>query len=208
MPRPFIPAPNCASIELIYSIPNAIAENIIHVQKGIPYSAGDLAALRAIVDNWDNTSGKTVRHAATGLARIKTKALDAVGSPLEDFALVTPRLGTSGAGSLPNNVTACIKLSTGKSGRSYRGRLYVIGVGTTNLITGSQSLTSTYATAVLNSFTALKTQLLTGGHTLGVLSYRADGDWRTTALFTAATGWVWADVILDSRRNRLPGRGI
>jgi hypothetical protein len=208
MPRPFIPAPNCASIELIYAIPQAVAENIIHVQKGSPYSAGDLAALRTLIDNWDNTSWKTTRHAAASLSRIRTKALDSVGSAIEDYALPVPRVGTSGAASLPNNVTACIKLATGKTGRSFRGRLYVVGVGVSNLITGSQSLTGTYAAAVLNSLTTLKTNLLAAGHTLGVLSYRANGAWRSTALFTPATGWVWADVICDSRRNRLPGRGI
>jgi hypothetical protein len=208
MPRPFIPAANCASVEMIYNIPSGIAENRFHVRKGAPYSAADLTAVRTIFDSWDNVTGKSLRHAGTFLARIKSTALDSIGSPFEDFTLAAARAGTSGSSSLPNNATIAVKLATGLTGRSQRGRIYIIGVSVGHLQTGSQLITNTYATALTGGLNTLMTNLATGGHTLGVLSYRENGAWRVAGKFTPATGWTLADNVMDSQRRRLPGRGI
>src|SRR5690349_4687518 len=140
--RPFIPAPNCASVELIFLLNGEVVENTFHVRKGSPYSASDLSALRAIFDTWHSAHYKTAQGPAASLYRIRSKALDAVGSPIEDYFLPTPRAGTESGTNLPNNVTMAFKLSTGLAGRSYRGRIYVVGCTAVNFGVDSAHMSS------------------------------------------------------------------
>lgn len=207
MPHAFIPAPNCASVEVIFLANGETIENVFHVQKGSPYTAANLIALRTIVDNWHLASYRNNQGTGSSLVRIRSKALDSTGSPMEDYALPASRPGTFGGTMLTNNVALCFKLSTGLSGRSFRGRWYVGGL-TVSWIGADSNHTSGVASAnLVTSLNLLLTNLAAGGHTLGVLSYRTGGAWRTTALFTPATGFVAVDLAFDSMRRRLAGRG-
>jgi hypothetical protein len=208
MSRPFIPVPNCASVELIYLANGQTLENIIHVHKGSPYSGADLITLRTAVNSWDAATWATQRSAFCTLQRIRTKALDSLGSPMEDFSLPTPRGGAVGAGTLPNNVTWCIKLNTGLTGRCFRGRLYFPGITLGHLNTGNfNEIAAASGTSIVNALNTLITNLATAGSTVGVVSYMVGGAWRSTGVFTAATGWSSIDLHLDSQRRRLTGRG-
>lgn len=208
MSRPFIPVLNTASVELIYLANTQTLENIFHVKKGSPYSLADLQALRTIVNNWDAATWATQRSQFCTLQRIRTKALDSLGSPMEDFALPTPRGGAVGAGTLPNNVTFCVKLNTGLTGRCFRGRLYFPGITLGHLNTGNfNEIAAASGTSIVNALNTLLANLATGGHTLGVVSYRVNKAWRSSGVFTPATGWSSIDLHLDSQRRRLTGRG-
>lgn len=205
--RPFIPVANCASIELIYSTGGLVFENVLHIQKGSDYSLADLQAVRTIVDNWDNTTWKAYRGGAYSLTRIKTKALHSASAPFEEYQLATPRTGTDAAATLPPHNTWCVKLASNLAGRSYRGRLYTVGMTTGMLLTGSVQVNTTYANGVVTALNTLKTNLNTGGHTLVVVSYRADKAWRAAGVATAISTITYADLNIDSQRRRLAGRG-
>ncbi len=208
MSRPFIPVLNNASVELIYTMTGEVYENVLHVSKASPYSLADLQAVRTIVDNWDNTTGKALRSAGAYLTRIRTKALDSLGSPYEDYAFTTPRNGTRAGGNiLPNGMAFCMKLSTGLTGRSFRGRIYVGGLNYDQL-TSSVDLSASAVTGLLTGYGTLMTNLAAGGHTLAVVSYRADKTWRALGKSTPVTTIVAVDNHLDSQRRRLAGRGI
>jgi hypothetical protein len=207
MSRPFIPVPNCASVEMIYSLAGEIVENIFHVQKGSPFTLAQLQALRAVVDTWHNAQYKVEVSNIAILQRIRCKALDSLGAPMEDYTLPTPRAGTLSGTNLPNNCTWCIKLSTGLTGRSFRGRWYIAGLTTAYYGADVNHVSTVAVTNVIAVMTALITALVAGGYTLGVVSYMTGGAWRSTGLFTPATGWVAVDTNLDSMRRRLAGRG-
>lgn len=204
MSHPFIPMPNTCSVEMIYSCAGQIYENQIHVGKGSPYSLADIQALRAIIDTWDNTNWKTQRSGASSLVRIRTKALDSLGAPYEDFALATPRAGLDGTTLHALNVAFCIKLSTGLTGRSYRGRLY-IGAISNDLLQTPVTMSVTAANNFIGQLTTLKNNLSAAGHTWYVVSYRQNKTWLTTGVRTAVTTFIAVDYNLDSMRSRLPG---
>lgn len=208
MSRPFIPVPNTASVELLYQLPITIAENIFHVRKATPYSAADLVALRTLVNSWDSVSWSSRRITSVTLFRIICKALDSLGSPLEDYTLPTPRPGGTVSGPMPNNITWAVKKATGLTGRSFRGRWYMVGLGSANYDMATQQVTGGTATPIITALNTLITNLAAAGHTLGVVSYRTGGAWRTTGLFTPVTSFVYTDLVIDSQRRRLPGRGI
>jgi hypothetical protein len=206
MSHPFIPVPNVASCELIYSHAGEINENQFHVSKASPFSLADLQALRTAANNWDSATGSTGRISSASLTRIRTKALDTNSSPLEDFSLPTPRPGTLTGVALPLNSAFCVKLATGLAGRSFRGRWYWGNLTHLSMAdAGHLSLAS--ATAYSGFLTTLKANMLTAGFTLVVVSYRTGNAWRATGVATPILTAVAVDTALDSMRRRLPGRG-
>lgn len=208
MAHAFIPVPDCARVELIYQVNGITAENVFNVHKASPYSLADLQALRGLVNTWDGATWQGFRGTGCTLQRIRTKALDTASSPTEDFFLPTPRPGTLSFTLLPANVTYAIKLTTGSAGRSFRGRLYMVGLTTAQLATVSNQVLTSTSNGAVAALNTLLSNLAAGGHTLGVISYRTGGAYRSTGVFTAAIGWTAVDLNLDSMRRRLTGRGI
>lgn len=207
MSRPFIPAPNTASVEMIYTWAGVTCENIFHVYKGSPYSLADLQAVRALVWTWYTTSLRSLVTAGAALVRIRTKALDSDTGPLEDWAVTSGGQGTNTTGpNAPNNATYCIKLSTGLSGRSARGRWYFVGLNMGNL-SSSVDVSTGLRDALVNALNTLRTNLAGGGHTMCVTSYRHLNAWRTTAVNYDIVTAVGVDLHIDSQRRRLAGRG-
>jgi hypothetical protein len=209
MSRPFIPVANVASVELIYSQNAQVVENVFNVQKGSPYTLSDLQAVRTIFNSWDNATWAGARGTGCSLVRIRTKARDTNSSPMEDFPVSPARAGTVGGAMMPGNCTFSLKLATGHQGRSYRGRIYLVGVTTALLNSGNYNLFDpTSASNIIAKLATLITNLATGGHTLGVVSLMADKTWRTAGVFTQATGFTAVDYNVDSMRRRLTGRGL
>jgi hypothetical protein len=207
MSRPFIPIPNTASVELIYSLFGDVVENTFSVISNAPFDLAALQSLRGAFDGWHNTNFKNVVAADTVLQRIRTRALDTASSPTEDYHLPTPRPGTAGSGSFPSNVTLAIKLATTLAGRSYRGRIYLPSI--CGGCGSGQTVTSGAAAAYQTTMTALQPALtaVNANWHICVASRYNNGAWRTVGVCTIATGWVVVNNNLDSQRRRLAGRG-
>lgn len=208
MPRPFIPVPNTVSVEMIYGCYAQVMENCYHVKSNVPFDAGTIATLRGVFNTWDSGSVANLRPNNVYLNRIRTKALDTSSSYLEDYFLPAPRAGGAAGAAAPLGSTIAIKLGTGLAGRSYRGRIYVPGLPL-NIISGNQ-VGSGYHTNWANGIQALITQITAANANwkLAVVSYMADGVWRTTGVATVVTYAVATDANIDSQRRRLTGRGL
>jgi len=117
-----------------------------------------------------------------------------------------PQVGSISSDAIPMNATPVISLRTGARGRSYRGRVYHVGLGTSavansRLVAGvADDLRDAYATL-------LDATYLDPDAEWSVVSRCQDQEWLTTAVVTPITGLI-VDDILDSQRRRLPGRGI
>jgi hypothetical protein len=204
--RPFIPAINTASVELIYLGGGVTAENIFHVRKSSPYSLADLQAVRALVITWWNATYKANITAGVSLVRVRTKALDTNSGATEDFTLSPASGGTNTGGiNMPNGTSWCVKLATGLAGRSFRGRWYVFGLNGADVT--MTEIGTTRANAIVSALTTLIANLAAAGHTVVIASFRNNNAWRSTATLTPVTGPVAVDLHLDSQRRRLAGRG-
>lgn len=184
-------------------------ENVFCVEKGAPYTVADLTALAAIFDTWDNsaaTSGKSLRTASCVLLQIKCRALDAPTAATYTYTIPAGgRAGALAGTNIPPNVTFCLRLQTGLSGRSYRGRLYLVPF-TTNVIgvgTSANLVTAAFAGNAVTSYGLLKTALATGGSTWVVRSQYNAGAWRVTSVLTPITTIGYYDLTIDTQRRRL-----
>jgi hypothetical protein len=104
---------------------------------------------------------------------------------------------------MPNSIASVVSIKTALRGRSYRGRIYHMGIPdahvTDNLMGTAQvtALQAAYQAAVLLAIAG------NPDFRLGVLSYYNLGNLRGTPVFTPATE-VSVDARVDSQRRRMP----
>jgi len=203
--QPFIPAPDCCRVRMVYDYLGQQVENVVYFHKPSGFDAAALAALNAEISTSWNTTLKL--HQQTGLAFlfVESTALD-----VEAGAQNTLAIGGNGVISgpgYPGSVTIAIKFATGLSGRSFRGRYYWPGIAESQA-TGNLLLTAV-ATAFVSDVQAFFANIesaLSIDHV--VVSYCHDKAWRTTAVSTAVTDYLLVDNALDNQRRRLAGRGV
>lgn len=206
MSRPFIPAPQVARAEIVFQYGGQVVENVYHFKADSPIDLASLSTLAGALATWwhDNFPGYFV--SGNKMLKVITTALDDQYAPQFVFA---PSSGYEGtvltASQLPGNCTAAVTLYTAKRGRSYRGRIFHVGLleahVTDNYVNGLMAieLFEKYHKLIEEPFGV-------NGWTLGVLSYYTEGAWRMTADFNACTSIVFSDLI-DNQRRRLTGRG-
>lgn len=201
----FVPFPNCASVEMIFTLDGQRIENRYHVEQDSPFDEVSLAVLAALFDNWWTTELRAEQPTSLSLVLIVAKALDTPSSPGVEYSSGLPKAGLfTTTPALPNNVTLAVKWSTGLRGRSFRGRTYHIGL-TEDAVAGN-TISAGHLSFLIGAYEALIDDLAGLPADLVVASRISNGVERTTGVTTQVSG-VSIDATVDSQRRRLPGRG-
>lgn len=204
---PLPPSPGVTRALLSYTYDGQRCANVLHFGSpggGATPDADDLATnLRA----WWDTNVRPAVPANCSLDSIITTELDAQGGPSVEYTLGLPASGSGVSPSLPNNVTFVVSLITALRGRSYRGRIYHVGLQESQAV-GSRLLPGSQATwiNIYDDLLSLPSQSAGVAYVVGVLSYYSLGIQRPSGVFTPAIRLA-VDEVLDSQRKRLPGRG-
>lgn len=202
----FIPVPNVIKLEVVYVIGTSQQVNVYHVTTAGPIDLTKVQAAVNVLQTWvAGETGALISNTAR-LAYIKGTDLTEENS---FYYLFTPTDntydGTRPSPILPSNVTMAVKHLTGRAGRSYRGRTYVIGL-CEDQVTGD-SVADTTVNGWIAAFQELQTSFSEASMAWVVVSYthnkipRAQGE----ANLIISHG---SDGIVDSQRRRLAGRGI
>lgn len=218
LPRPFIPVPNTALVEMVYVIAGQYCENTFHVQKGSPWTAAQLQALVTAFDAWDGDAAYANRWAlrrGNGSVLVQYKTKDLTTSSGDVYIYTVPGGGRAGGiasqgTALPPNVTKCFTLQTGRAGRSQRGRLYFPGMYTVMIqAPPSQGfVAASWANNCVTTLNELITRLTSLGYTWVVTSYMTGGIWRSSGQNTPIINVAYHTLAVDNQRRRLPGRGL
>lgn len=201
----FQPAPLCGLIEWVYDLDGQLCENTYHVEATEPLDSAMCEALAIAAYNWWAPNlGATISFNVT-LLRTEVKALDAPASPFFVYSPGALAVGGAGVESVPNNVAFVVKHNTALSGRSGRGRWYVLGIPD-SLVTNSH-LSLAQAALYASSFDDLDTALVAEGVTPIVLSRVQLSVPLLEAVGYPITSHSFTDNVVDSQRRRLPGRG-
>lgn len=175
-----------------------------HPEYPTPATPADLG--QSLINWW--APNIKVRVPATCVLRAVTVTdLAASGPPALEYATGLPIAGTDASPQMPNNVTVAMSLRTALRGRSFRGRLYHVGlpeaqVQNNNVVPASlTSLLGAY-----NLLVALDSASLGQNYQLVVLSYWANKALRSVPVATPVVS-ITSEGIIDSQRRRLPGRG-
>jgi hypothetical protein len=114
--------------------------------------------------------------------------------------------GTASGTPLPNNDTIAVARKSGLAGRSFNGRIYWPGL-TDAQRTGVNALSTGTANAIRTLLINTDLAAVALEWTPVIVSLFADHAHRAAGVTTPITQWIFADLTLDSRRRRLPGRG-
>lgn len=204
-PHPFIPVSNTAEVRMVFATPGGQAQNVFHIEKTSDWLAEDLDDLaQGFESSWGANLSPFVGSDITLVEVIATDMSSANGPSVASAANIT---GTNSQLSLPSNATAVVSFRTGLRGRSYRGRLYHVGLRR-DMVSGD--------TIVPVQVTGLRTQYqeffgdvltLIPNTTHVVVSRCEDGVWRTNGVTTPVLDYLVENTV-DSQRRRLKGRGI
>jgi len=204
--HPFIPAPNTASFEIICSIFGQRCENTFYLELGTPWTAADLfTAANALIAAWPAAVGAYMSNQTT-LLLVKATALDDPTSPGVEVTAPPNTTGGQLGTALPSSAAFTVRFLTGLRGRSFRGRVYHYGL-TVGQVSANQ-LSSSAADNIADAWASmiLATASLVGAQHV-VVSDCFDNTWRTVAVTTPVNAVGYSDLLVDSQRRRLSGRG-
>lgn len=204
--------PNAVKAEMVYTCLGQRIENVYYFTKGSPATLADLQGLYTALLAWENNTAKLQRSNWVNLVLISLHAMDAAGAPFYEAAPNPSPLGAQNSGPNPNFVTIAIKHTTGKGGRSYRGRSYWIGLPLSWTV-NAEILSAANALTLATVYNTLRTSLLTAGWTFSICSqysgvqivngYRR-GIPRAQGVLTAVTASTCEGGLDTNRHRKLP----
>lgn len=204
---PFVPVPDCVQIKFEGRIDNQQTINDLYFRSTIgPRSAADVQLLNGQLASWyAGFIAPQLNVGWTGVRAIARGLTNEIGFTAE--ASMATAAGAVTGEAMPNNVSMAVKFSTGLAGRSNHGRNYVPALS--DSIVDGNNIDPDWATAVVDAYAQLifPGSVLPGGWIWVVVSRRTNGDWRTTGVFQEVLAVSVTDLIVDSMRSRLPGRG-
>lgn len=206
MPSNYFPVPNCLQVDMIYIQGDAstTVENVYHVASTATKDQAFLSSLEAVFESWENTTAKLQRATSVVLQKIIVRDLsDPNGNTLTKAVNIT---GTHAGTHLPNHNTFAVKMDTGKRGRSFRGRVYHIGVNLADISAFSDNaLDATRAAAIVAAYQGLITNVATFGAGLVVVQRKRANEWINPPVTHPILTATYTDLNIDSQRRRLPG---
>jgi len=202
----FIPAENTARIIMGFTQGGQQVMNQFYAKFPTQPDKDDMSALAVVIKAWWETYIQPLQTSQVSLVRIELTDITEEAGQQVIYTGGLPLSGDEGAAPLPNNVTLSVKLTTGFSGRSKRGRQYFIGLVNTQLLDNNHVILG-LVTALQDAYSALIDAISDAGWTMVIASFVSGGLPRTTALLTEVISSS-VNQTLDSQRRRLPERGI
>jgi hypothetical protein len=203
---PFIPTPNGVKVCMKFTKSGQQCCNVFHVDSGGAATVADLILIASIFkDKWSTHLG-AFTSADTALSDIEVTDISEEGKPGIVYTAGLPATGNPVMGALPNNVTVATKLLTASTGRSYRGRFYMVGTPSGKLTGDSQHITADLVAALEAFVEDVAATLITEGFKLAILSLVHNKAPRLEGVLTEVLGST-VNLTLDSQRRRLPERG-
>lgn len=201
----FVPFTNVAMVELFYRQDGQRVENVLNFRMTATPTVASLTALSGNVITWWDTAVRPLVSNNVQLVGVKATSLQSSSAPAVENVTGLPLTGGVATAAAPNNVTLVTKLITANRGRSFRGRIYHVGM-VNSQISGNTG-TSAFRTALAAAYNALLVPAAFGGAELVIASRFSNGAPRATGVATTVTG-VSINQTLDSQRRRLPERGL
>lgn len=208
---PYVPAANVAGVQLIMSYGGQTIENNFYFHHNTQPTASDLEDLVGLMEQWRVDHMRQFTNVTLAFQKWIASDLTVQNGVGIEVPILVSQNGLDSSGhATPGNVAVCVKLSTGLRGRSYRGRVYLAGITSSQVIDGFVG--SAFITAAQTAFDNLISTLGAAGWTMSIVSryHGVDANGkpipRAAAVVTPVLN-ATVDNKSDSQRRRLPGRG-
>jgi hypothetical protein len=209
---PFVPVPNTIEVDINYLQDSQVLQNTLYFENPIGWDAGEIGGFLTALRTLIVSDLMPLLSASIQVFELVGKLLDAASSVGFTLAVSPPVSGGDINEAMPNHVSYAISFKTGLSGRSFRGRNYVPGL-TTASVEGNV-ISSATRTGLLDFYTTVLDMATTASVIMVVVSRYSGIDPvtkkpipRVTGITTPILSFSTADLVIDSQRRRLPGRG-
>lgn len=204
VPRPFIPVINGIKVEM------RMLQDLQHIENVFWFQASAEVGLANVQDAADAVAGwwhDTLRPLQSSqIALLEVRATDFT-TENSWFAINTDFQGVVGGRDqpvLPANVSVAVHLGCNRTGRSFQGRVFHVGLCKDQV---DNSTVSPGAVGSLQiAYTTLLTQMNLAGTPWSIASFMSNKLWRSIAVTTPVTS-ISVEQTTDSQKRRLPGRG-
>jgi len=202
---PFIPIPNTAEVEIRGSLGGALIENTLYFTNAGTITFEALNTLAFNVGDWFGVNMLPLLSADYTLREVFARDLTTDSGVTASAPQPEGSVGGQAGGSEAGNVSACISFRTGFAGRSFRGRNYIPAIPKSQI---SQSiLNGSWMASCITAYQQLSSETAEGGWTWVVASRYHNNAPRVEGVTTPVNAVLFTDVVSDSQRRRLPGRG-
>lgn len=205
MPLPFVP--NGMEAVVVGTWDGQLTNNTLwFIGPTNPPTFLEVATLANDLLSWYVTSMIPNLNEAFTLNKVRAKSFGAADGPVAD-AFAVDVVGANTGEAVPNNVDPCITFRSATGGRSGHGRNYIPAMGNSDV--NGNMLDAVTAGNIITAYN----QIIDGGgaelHGLvwSIVSYRTAGAVRPVPFSFPVTQVGFTDLIVDSQRRRLPGRG-
>jgi hypothetical protein len=203
---PFVAAPNIVQVEVRALLDGQHIENRFTIDMLAAVTPGDVVAAVDLVSTWVHDTYFPLLPNDVGLVETFGKDLTTSDGAQHSLAPTTAFNGANGTPACPNEVTFCVSFRSASSGRSARGRAYVLGL-TRGLVTGN-IIDATLRGQLVSAFATLHDRINTAGWAWVIVSYISGGVPRAGGpVYFPITSVTSVDNIVDSMRRRKPGVG-
>jgi len=211
----FVPVALTAEVTTRMTDQDQNVVNVFHVRNTVAWTLASITLLAEAVRTWWETQTRNERNSNTCLQEVCARDL----STATGIGVCVPHgllnCGADVSNPVPGNVTLAIKNGSGFTGRSQRGRTYWVGLS--EGIVNGNTVDSTWQGQVLQNMGELRTAIINLGYEFVVVSRHTGRTCdvvkckkiptpRSVGVTTPITGFT-ADLVVDSQRRRLPGRG-
>lgn len=203
----FIPVVDTAHVRIEGSVDSQETINDLYFRRTTgAITSADLLALVNAMETWVEDNLAPQLNEAWSGRKVVGRDLTLVNGFVAEASL-TGIVGGIAGEAAPNNCTIAVSFRTALSGRNYRGRNYV-PVLTNSQVTGNL-VDSGWALTIAGVYQELlfPSTVLPDGWIWVVVSRFIDNLPRLTGVFTEIQSVVFTDLVVDSQRRRLPGRG-
>lgn len=199
---PYVPAPGICQAEMFFVWDGQECEYVFHFEPSAALTPTIMEELGEHLVDWWDTAFKSTTPSTMSLVGVKLTDLTTNTAPVVNYSTGLPIAGTSSSPSMPNNVALVITKRTVLRGRSYRGRIYHMGLVESH-VTDNQ-VTPAQVVSFVSNYRLLENFSTTGATwDMVVVSRRADGDWRTVADSNQVVSMDSNGRVMSQRR-RLP----
>lgn len=200
----FIPVPDVAQVALRFTQDGQEVANVFHVfYDGIP-STSTFLDIATVFRGWWDTNLRTVVSTSVTLREIAVTDLSVPSGVGIVSADGLPLQGGNASPNMPNHVTLAVKWATGRTGRSFRGRSFHIGLTEGQVV--ANNIDNGTVSVLQTAYSKLITDLQANNASLVVVSRYTNNAPRVEG-FGTPVGTCVVTAGVDSQRRRLPGRG-
>jgi len=201
----FVPVPETLMAELRQELSGQQVENTLYFKKSGGWTENDAIILgQALAESWEATMAP-VLSVQLQLNSVHLTDLSSQFSFATDFVPAASIQGAVGGDCSPNNCALCVSFRSAARGRSGRGRNYVPGLAE-SLVSLNQ-FDPTAALEIVSFYQGLTALAVDADAQWVVVSRFENGLPREEGLARVVRTVLLVDLVIDSQRRRLPGRG-